>query len=598
MMMTTRIDTKAQEKAPQPDFIPGAIPGNSYEFLKTPELLKSIIEWAVGLMSADAGEIFLWDSEKEELKMSISIGFLVTYTGVRLKSGEGMAGRVFQSGEPMIVDDYVTWNGGSTVFSPHPPFITVLEVPMRWQDRIIGVLAIDADSRLRKFNQDDVRLASLFGNVAAAAIENARLYEELQDRATKIQYTLEQKVEARTAELAYRALQLELSAQVSREITSILDVDKLLNRVVTLISEAFGYCYVLIFLIDNTSDRLALKAGAGDIDWQSVNQGKDIEILPGSINDEVAQNNEALLINNVKQVERDRVHKLLPNTRSELAVPLRVGQKVVGTLDVHCDRENAFTQEDALVIQSLGDQIAIAIENARLYEHSRELAVLEERNRLARELHDSVTQSLYSLTLLAETGRRAAKAQDLERVVHHQVRLGEIAQQALKEMRLLVYELRPSALEEEGLVGALKQRLDAVEGRAGVETCLIVKGRVELPPTVEVALYRIAQEALNNALKHAYATSVTVKVSAGEGIVELTVTDDGRGFNLEGVDQMGGMGLATMRERAERENGTLRILSSPGQGTVVKVTLEMSQNYEVEQEYFDDQRDDTCFNCR
>jgi signal transduction histidine kinase len=450
---------------------------------------------------------------------------------------------------------------------------------MRWQDRIIGVLAIDADSRLRTFDQDDVRLASLFANVAAAAIENAHLYEELQDRATRIQYTLEQKVEARTAELAYRALQLELSAQVSREITSILDVGKLLNRVVTLISEAFGYCYALIFLIDNSPDRLVLKASAGDIDQQFVDQGMDLEILPGSINGEVAQSNKALMINDVTRDRRYKVHKLLPKTRSELAVPLRVGQKVVGTLDVHSDRESAFTQEDVLAIQSLGDQIAIAIENARLYEHSRELAVLEERNRLARELHDSVTQSLYSLTLLAETGRRAAKAQDLERVVHHQVRLGEIAQQALKEMRLLVYELRPSALEEEGLVGSLKQRLDAVEGRAGIETCLIVKGRVELAPRIEVALYRIAQEALNNALKHANATSVTVQVCAGDGSVELMVIDDGCGFDPQGVDHAGGMGLASMRERAEWEKGTLTIRSSPGEGTHVKVELVMATSH-------------------
>jgi len=182
------------------------------------------------------------------------------------------------------------------------------------------------------------------------------------------------------------------------------------------------------------------------------------------------------------------------------------------------------------------------------------------------------------VTLFAEAARRLARAGDLERTEEYLGRLGETAQQALKEMRLLVYELRPSRLEEEGLVGALRERLSTVEQRAGVEAHLLAEGmeEIELPRAVEEGLYRIAQEALNNALKHAKASSVTVRIHRKEpDVVELEVADDGRGFDPEAVGDKGGMGLASMRERAERLGGTFQIISAPGEGTKVKVRVQV-----------------------
>ena len=205
----------------------------------------------------------------------------------------------------------------------------------------------------------------------------------------------------------------------------------------------------------------------------------------------------------------------------------------------------------------------------------RELAVLEERHRLARELHDSVTQSLYSLTLFAEAGRRLAGSGELEQLTDYLVELGQTAQQALKEMRLLVYQLRPAALDTEGLIGALQQRLDAVEKRTGVEARLILDGIIELPPSLEEELYHLSQEALNNALKHAAATSVTVRFASDGESIDLEIEDNGRGFNPEMVSQSGGMGLVGMREREERLGGSLAILSSPGNGTKVKVSTRL-----------------------
>jgi signal transduction histidine kinase len=222
---------------------------------------------------------------------------------------------------------------------------------------------------------------------------------------------------------------------------------------------------------------------------------------------------------------------------------------------------------------AFADQAALALENARLYQQAEQLAVMEERSRLARELHDSVTQSLYSLTLFAEAGRRAAEAGEKELELGYFTRLGQVAHQALKEMRLLVYELRTAALEKEGLAAALHQRLEAVENRAGVQARLVVEEMAELPALVEEGLYRIAQEALNNVLKHAAATSVIVRLKSDSQWVELEVIDNGRAFEPTSLDHGGGIGLASMRERAERLGGSLAIIAKSGEGTRVVVKI-------------------------
>jgi len=395
--------------------------------------------------------------------------------------------------------------------------------------------------------------------------------------------SLEQRVEERThalqdanVALEQRAVQLQTSAQVGREITSILDIDVLLPRVVEMIRDAFGYYHVQVFLVDRDANELVLRASS---DKRSL-QHRRLDLGVASINARAAQTGEAVLANDVLHDPDFLPDSQLPETRSELVIPLSLGNQVIGTLDVHNAQAGAFTAEDVVAIQSLGDQIVVAIENAHLYEQSRELAVLEERTRLARDLHDSVTQSLYSLVLLTEGWRRlmhsgtgtvpsnaGAQTED------YLGRIGEIAQQALREMRLLIHELRPPMLEQEGLVGAVRKRLDAVEKRVGIEARVVMDELVELPVSLEEGLYWITQEALNNALKHAEAKKETVRVCVEDGMFVLEITDDGQGFDPETAKQRGGMGLASMRERAKEMHGTLSIESSPGEGATISVRV-------------------------
>jgi PAS domain S-box-containing protein len=240
------------------------------------------------------------------------------------------------------------------------------------------------------------------------------------------------------------------------------------------------------------------------------------------------------------------------------------------------DRGYVIHDDGGRPVRMIGAMVDIT-DRVRLAEAQAQAAI-EERQRLARDLHDSVTQSLYSLTLLAEAARSLALAGDRQLVEHYLTRLGEMAQQSLKEMRLLIYEWRPPILEKEGLVRALQQRLGAVEKRSGMKVQLLVDGAVQLPGHVEEGLYGIVQEALNNALKHAAASHVTVRVHADAPCAELEVADDGCGFDTAASDQAGGLGLLSMCERAERLGAALTIDSTPGAGTTVRVVVNRSDS--------------------
>jgi signal transduction histidine kinase len=255
----------------------------------------------------------------------------------------------------------------------------------------------------------------------------------------------------------------------------------------------------------------------------------------------------------------------------------------------HQGAQDYLAKGQLLDIRLLMRSIRYAMERSRLKTESERInnvreqaelknAVLEERNRIARELHDSLTQSLYSLTLWAEAGRRvvAEGATDLAEEYFGQV--GELAQQSLKEMRLLVHELRPLDLDTHGFIGGIQQRLDAVESRAGVRALLQVEGEFNLPIEMQEGLYRVVQESLNNALRHAGADSVTVTIVSARDCIELRVSDDGKGFDPSAAVGSGGMGLTGMGERVKRMGGTLIIDSSPGMGTTILVQLSVSKS--------------------
>jgi nitrate/nitrite-specific signal transduction histidine kinase len=404
----------------------------------------------------------------------------------------------------------------------------------------------------------------------------AEAFNRMTHRLRELINNLEAQVSERTSYLQWQTIQLETSTKVSREITSILDTDKLLDRVVELIQQAFEYYHVGIYLVDEQAGYLSFMAGTGEVSRAWKAGGRRLLIGGESLSGKAALENRTLVANDAAQDAHFLKEEALPDTMAELVVPLRIGNRVLGTLDVQSTQRNSFCAEDINIIQSLGEQVAIAIENARLYDRIRDLATTEERQRLARELHDSVTQSLYGLVLFSGAGSMTLEAGDLASTRQYMVRIAQTANEALKEMRLLLYQLRSAEMEWGGLVGALRQRLEAVEDRMGIQTRITAEGSLDLPAPVGKALFGIAQEALNNALRHSSARTVTVHIAATHGSVELEVKDDGVGFDLQEACQRGGMGLLGMRERAEHIRGTLKIQSIPGEGTLVSARAPLS----------------------
>jgi len=262
-----------------------------------------------------------------------------------------------------------------------------------------------------------------------------------------------------------------------------------------------------------------------------------------------------------------------PDMRSFLGVPIVARDGVIGAFYL-TEKEGPapFGPEDQEVIELLAAHAAIAITNARLYEHSRELSILSERNRLALELHDVVSQKLFSLVLSAEA---AATLLDLDPpAARRQIdRLQELAREALDELRLLILELRPPDLERDGLAGALRKEVDMLRRLHDVEIELEVRDGVG-GGARDADVLRIAQEALHNALRHAAPGRVVVTVTEnGDGLL-VEVTDDGAGFE-PGDSELRAkhLGLTSMEERARAIGGRLELRSAPGAGTTVKLEV-------------------------
>ncbi|MBN1319087.1 MAG: GAF domain-containing protein [Anaerolineales bacterium] len=409
--------------------------------------------------------------------------------------------------------------------------------------------------------KDDVGVLASANNVMTDRLQDS--IDNLEERVAERTRALEEALAAARK----RTRLMETGARVSREITSILHIDELIPNVVRLFEDAFYPNTVDIFLVEG--DVLMLRSNSKEKSQQNLR----IRLDTTSLNSEAVKTNRVVLVNDTSKDSHFLYDQSNPGIRSELVIPLQVANNVIGTLDIHSTSKGAFTEDDILVFQSLGDQIAIAIENARLYERSGEYAILDERTRLSRELHDSVIQSLYSLCLLAEGWRRLIQSGQHDDIDLYLGRVGEIAHQALKEMRLLIHELRPPPLEEEGLLSALQHRLEAVELKTGIQARVVAEDLGRLPMRFEDAFYGIAKEALNNALKHSGADQVTVRILQDEKKAVLKVVDNGCGFETMGNANSGGLGLTVMRERAEAVGGRLSVLSFPGWGTTVKVIV-------------------------
>jgi signal transduction histidine kinase len=264
-----------------------------------------------------------------------------------------------------------------------------------------------------------------------------------------------------------------------------------------------------------------------------------------------------------------RAHPVL---KDFLGVPIQDGEEVLGIIFLSNKKTpGGFTEADEDLLTMFAAHAAIALTNARLYERGRELTVVEERTRMARDLHDSVSQKLFSLRLTARAAASLMRS-DPERAAREIDQVERMAGEALAELRAVIVELRPAELDRHGLVETLRKHADLLDRLHPTSVTFTFDGDPpgDLPALAEIAVFRVAQEALHNALRHACATSVAVRVSHDPPRLVLEVSDDGMGFDEAGGR---GLGLASMNDRAEAAGGSLTVVSRPGHGTMIRLEV-------------------------
>jgi len=470
--------------------------------------------------------------------------------------GPGIMAQVARTGEPLLVSDvrkeelYLALPDGLRTQSE-------LAVPLKTKTSVIGVLDVQSDRRAAFDGSDLVMLQSL-AHQAAFAIENARFFRDTTRQVREL-----------------RAL-----ADASRIISSVLDQDQLLQALYEQITRIAPTDFYVIALYDQETNVVNIEINVDE----GVHYPKEKYVLDRGLLQLVIHERQPLRFDNLPKEKKHLSVEVVPGggpkaNQSWLGVPMLYGDEVLGAIVVGSYRTSAFDAGHQQTLTSIANQAAVALQNARLYRQAQQLAVMEERQRLARELHDAVTQTLFSASLIAEALPELWESDQTE----GRELLGELRQLsrgALAEMRTLLLELRPATLVEASLNDLLRQLGEATAGRIGTPVRVSVEGQATLPPDVHVAIYRIAQEALNNVVKHARACEVSVQlrralVPSGDGRedcarADLQICDDGCGFDPSAIPP-DRLGLGIIHERAEAIGASLSIESQPGRGTCIRV---------------------------
>ena len=359
---------------------------------------------------------------------------------------------------------------------------------------------------------------------------------------------------------------------ISGAASQTLNLNDFLAEAIYQIVYAFQSQASVIFLVDNDAPKedvpkyyLAAHHGIAQNDLKHLASSPAV----GKIIAWVIERKEPFFVPDVSLDQRLPPGMQKSGNKSLLIVPLITGEQILGTIGLIRKSGSAYGQDEISRLTVVAEELASFIHSDR----QRQLTIaLEERQRLVRDLHDSVTQKLYGLVQLTEAAQASLESGSAVQSAQVLSRIGENARQALKEMRLFLFEMKPVDLEHEGLVAVLHQRLAAVEGRADIKARLVADDKINLPLEKQIMLYYIAQEALNNILKHANARTVMIRLKKRRTSIALEIVDDGCGFDAN-IPDKGGMGLRIMHERAAKVDGKLEIQSAPGKGTKITATV-------------------------
>jgi PAS domain S-box-containing protein len=394
---------------------------------------------------------------------------------------------------------------------------------------------------------------------------------------------LERRVEERTRELS-------TLLEVIKSLNTTLDLNSLLELVLTQLGKLIPFTSASIATLDQAGQlELVVYRGPDTLEQAKVRHkaALKIEAIAASVQN-VMSEGEVLIIEdafegtNLEKYFENKVYPLGPffenigYSRSLMVIPLIVKDESIGLMTLVHNQPGYYTERHAKLAKAVANQAAIALENAELYQQAKQLAIVEERQRIARDLHDSVNQVLYGISLSVNTALSLLELQPQpdERLVKNLEEVLTLTEAGLDEMRSLIFELRPESLATEGLLAALTRQIMSLKSRYHLEADLhLPSEEPALPLEIKEALYRVAQEALHNIVKHARANQVALRLTLeNEQTLVLEIRDNGQGFNPD-QEFPGHLGLHSMRERTHQIGGQFRLESRPGKGTYLQVKL-------------------------
>jgi signal transduction histidine kinase len=517
------------------------------------DVLDSALDKTLEVMGIESGGIYLLDESSGLLNIVAQRGFEPDFVaGIdKLELGEGFSGRVVQSGQPMLVRNASADPRLTRDVVKDAELRSAAIFPLSSKGKVLGTFFTIAHTD-RTFSEQDIQLLSSIGNQIGVAVENARLYDQAQQRMRELEA-----LHLADAEL-YRYLSLDEVLQALVDIgVDILEADK-----------------STLIVWDEDRELLVAKAARGF-------SPETLALLSFSREEgtfgHVFSTGESVIVDDAlgdprREHEREEVVQAaiqLEGIRSFMHLPIKIGDDVFGVFSAIYTKLHTFGEDDLRLFTALAGRAALAIENARLYEQAQQMAALEERNRIARELHDSVKQQALAASFQIGTALTLYD-RDTQTAKSHLREADRLVDSVREELTDLIQELRLQTTDRKDIAEILKEYAIEWAHQSGIEINLDVQEPAGLATDLKQALFRIFQESLANIVRHSSAERVDVTLRVDEGI-HLVVEDDGRGFEMQ-VDH-DGMGLLSMRERTEALEGIFIVESEAGKGTRITVAF-------------------------
>ena len=490
------------------------------------------------------------------LKRFISVG--MTAEEIKRLShppvGRGLIGELMNSDKPLRVP-VIQKHPKSVGFPPHHPrMVSFLGVPIRAGERQLGQIYLTEKIEASEFTADDERIIQMLAAYAAAAIQNARLYEEMREH---------------DAAVTQRNEDLALINDIASTLTASLQLDEILNKTLALVMNYMKVDAGEIFLLeeDKQTLRMVLHRGqAAEVFWT-----RNLFRVGEGYVGRAAETGVPLVSPDLRTDSafmRDEVVKA--GFRQLTCLPLRSGESVMGVLNIFSFQTRQYEERSLQLLTAVCNWAGLAIENAHLHTDARRLAVLEERDRIGMDLHDGIIQSIYGVGLALEGIYHTIEEDPRDAKQRIQKAIDGL-NQAIRDIRAYILDLRPRQLGNDGLLAGIRRLVTEYRANTFSEVDFVAprSDLKELPHSHSLALFHICQEALANTAKHAGAKKVHVSVWVTSDRVLLEVRDDGRGFHIEKMATTIGHGLSNMQTRARAVGGEVDIVSASNEGTTI-----------------------------